>query len=384
MQIMLPRFMEMRAGASESAGVLLQRLGLSRPLIVADDYVLGSGLAERPIASFEAMGYAYQAFSGVVPDPTTKAVEHGLEALLVGDFDCLIAIGGGSPIDTAKAMAVISAHGGAVRDYQAPAVTNTPGLPVIAIPTTAGTGSEVTRFAVITDSESGEKMLLSGAAFMPIAALVDFELTMSMPMRLTADTGIDSLTHAIEAFVSRKANLFSSDMAQLAMTTIAGNIRAACDAPENRSAREAMMRGATLAGIAFSNASVALVHGMSRPIGSYFHVPHGLSNAMLLPGVTAFSLDAAPSRYAQCARFMGAAMKNDSDREACAKLITALERLNRDLDVPSMSAYGIEVETYMAKVPTMVEDAIRSGSPANNPRVPVTTELAELYRDLYS
>ena len=165
----------------------------------------------------------------------------------------------------------------------------------------------MTRFTVITDSARDEKMLIAGSSLLPSAAILDYELTMTMPKRLTADTGTDSLTHAIEAYVSRKANRFSDTFALAAMKTIWAELPTAFNEPGNRKAREAMMLAATLAGIAFSNASVALVHGMSRPIGAFFHVPHGLSNAMLLPAVTAFSADAAAERYADCARAMGVA-----------------------------------------------------------------------------
>ena len=209
------------------------------------------------------------------------------------------------------------------------------GLPIIAIPTTAGTGSEVTRFTVITDTETDEKMLIAGLACCPTAAIVDYELTLTMPLRLTADTGIDSLTHAIEAYVSRRANPYTDGLAKNAMGLIARNIRTACAEPQNRAAREAMMLGATTAGMAFSNASVALVHGMSRPIGAFFHVPHGLSNAMLLPEITAFSAPAALDRYADCARAMGVAEEGEGSQGAVARLLDELRRLNDDLKVPS-------------------------------------------------
>ncbi len=164
---------------------------------------------------------------------------------------------------------------------------------MIAIPTTAGTGSECTRFTVITDTERDEKMLIAGLGALPLAAIVDYELTYSVPPRTTADTGVDSLTHALEAFVSRRANPFSDALAVSAMALIGQHIRTAYAEPRNAAAREGMMLGATQAGLAFSNASVALVHGMSRPIGAHFHVPHGLSNAMLLPAITRFSVGAA-------------------------------------------------------------------------------------------
>ncbi|MFC6047962.1 iron-containing alcohol dehydrogenase, partial [Methylobacterium hispanicum] len=223
-------------------------------------------------------------------------------ALRSGEHDCVVGFGGGSPMDTAKAVAVLARFGGAMQGYKAPHLQDAPGLPIIAIPTTAGTGSEATRFTIVTDSETDEKMLCIGLAYLPVAALVDYELTLSKPRRLTADTGIDALTHAIEAYVSKRANPFSDGMALSAMRAIAPNLRRVWTDPGDRAAREAMMVGATQAGIAFSNSSVALVHGMSRPIGAHFHVAHGLSNAMLLPAVTAFSAPAALARYAACAR----------------------------------------------------------------------------------
>ena len=178
-------------------------------------------------------------------------------------------------------------------------------MPVIAIPTTAGTGSESTRFTVITDTERDEKMLIAGLGALPLAALVDFELTYSVPKRTTADTGIDTFTHALEAYVSRHANPFSDAYALSAMELVGHHLRTACAEPRNAAGREGMMLAATQAGLAFSNSSVALVHGMSRPIGAHFHVPHGLSNAMLLPAVTRFGLKAAERRYAEAARRVG-------------------------------------------------------------------------------
>jgi alcohol dehydrogenase class IV len=270
-----------------------------------------------------------------------------------------------------------------MRDYKVPNDIPRAGLPIVAIPTTAGTGSEVTRFTVVTDTETDEKMLIAGLACCPIAAIVDYELTLSMPYRLTADTGIDSLTHAIEAYVSRRANPFTDGLARNAMGLIARHIRTACAEPGSRAAREAMMLGATTAGMAFSNASVALVHGMSRPIGAFFHVPHGLSNAMLLPEITAFSAPAALDRYADCARAMGVADAEEGNQAAVARLLDELRRLNRDLAVPSPRAYGLDAARYEELLPVMASQALASGSPANNPRVPTTDEIVDLYRRVY-
>ena len=197
-------------------------------------------------------------FDGVVPDSTLASLGDGQPHMRRRDHDCVVGLGGGSPLDTAKAMAVLIAHGGVMCDYKAPHIQDAPGLPIIAIPTTAGTGSEATRFVVITDEVSDEKMLCIGSAYVPTAAIVDYTLTLSKPARLTADTGIDAVTHAIEAYVSKKANPVSDGFAVLAMRAIAPNLRRACQDPADHAAREAMMVGAMWAGMAFSASSVAL------------------------------------------------------------------------------------------------------------------------------
>jgi alcohol dehydrogenase class IV len=352
-------------------------------MIVTDRFLLSHGQVERPEAALMSSGIACKVFAETVPDPTVASVEAGLAALRAGNFDCVIGFGGGSPIDSAKAIAVLGRHGGTMHDYKAPHQMDRPGLPIIAVPTTAGTGSEATRFTVITNETTDEKMLCIGLTFLPVAALVDYELTLTKPLRLTADTGVDALTHAIEAYVSRQANPFSDSLALAAMKAIAANLRTVCREPDNRPAREAMMLAATQAGIAFSNASVALVHGMSRPIGAFFHVPHGLSNAMLLPVVTAFSAQAALGRYADCARAMGVATENADDGLAVSHLLDELAQLNRDLSVPSPRAYGIDEQRWQELLPVMAGQALASGSPANNPRVPSASEIEDIYRQAW-
>lgn len=379
--ILTPAIMELGGGAIARAASVLHRLGVRRPLIVTDPWMRDSGTVERLLAPLRDAGFAPGLFADTVPDPTVTVVEQGAAILREGGYDGMLALGGGSPIDTAKAMGVLAANGGAMRDYKVPNPIPLAGPPLVAIPTTAGTGSEVTRFTVITDAVTDEKMLIASPLLVPSAAIIDYELTLSCPPRLTADTGIDALTHAIEAYVSAKANPFSDSMALAAMGHIAPHIRTAVAEPGNRVAREAMMLGATLAGMAFSNASVALVHGMSRPIGAFFHVPHGLSNAMLLPAVTAWSLPGAPARYADCARAIGAADAADSDNVAGEKLVAALRALNTDLKVPSPKQYGIDPTRWNGLLETMAAQALASGSPANNPRVPDVATMVALYRE---
>ena len=203
--IALPRILRIGGGASKQLPEVLASLGLSRPLIVTDAYLMSSGRVAELENGLAAAGIAARAFADTVPDPTVASVDAGVTFLKEGDHDCVVGFGGGSPLDSAKAIALLGLHGGAMADYKAPHVQDAPGLPVIAIPTTAGTGSEATRFTIITDEATDEKMLCPGLAYLPVAALVDYELTFTKPVRLTADTGIDSLTHAIEAYVSKRA-----------------------------------------------------------------------------------------------------------------------------------------------------------------------------------
>jgi len=378
-----PRMLLVAGGAVKQVAEVLAKFGLSRPLVVTDPMMVKLGLVRRCLDPLEAAGLKPGVFSDTVPEPVDTVIDAGVAVLKAGDYDCMIGFGGGSPIDTAKAMAILAQGGGKMRDYKAPFAADKGAVPVIAIPTTAGTGSECTRFTVITDTENDEKMLIAGFGALPLAAIVDYELTFSVPPRTTADTGVDSLTHALEAYVSKRANPFSDALALAAMELIGRNIRVAYAEPGNAAAREAMMIGATQAGLAFSNSSVALVHGMARPIGAHFHAPHGLSNAMLLPAVTRFSVPGAEARYAEASRRIGFAAVTDGDAVAAARLITGLEALNKDLSVPTPADFGISESAWNGKMTLMAEQALASGSPGNNPRVPTVEEIVGLYREVW-
>ncbi|PTX54354.1 alcohol dehydrogenase class IV [Litoreibacter ponti] len=382
-RVQSPRIIRIGGGVAAETADVLGQLGLSHPLIVTDKTLVGLGHVARVTDTLDAAGMRYSIFDGVVEDPTDTCLDAGLQALRAEDFDCVIGLGGGSALDAAKAVSFMSVNPGHVRDYKAPTQIDRCGPPVIAIPTTGGTGSELTRWCVITDTKRVEKYNLSGLACVATAALIDWEFTVTKPARITADTAVDSLTHAIEAYVSKKAFAYTDTFALSAMPLIARHVRHACAEPDHAEAREALMLAASQAGMAFSNASVALVHGMSRPIGAHFHVAHGLSNAMLLPEVTAFSVDHAQARYATCARVMEMAGDTDSDATACAKLVEGLRRLNDDLKVPSPSAQGLEETAYFDTLPLMAEQALASGSPQNNPRVPSAEEIVSLYTKIW-
>ena len=382
-QVILPRIMQLGANASDAIPSVLASLGCSRPLLITDKMMVQLGYAARIQETLAASGMTVEVFADTVPEPTVDSIQAGVAKARSGNYDSIIALGGGSPIDSAKAIGILAKLGGEMRDYKFPRNVTEAGLPIIAVPTTAGTGSEVTRFTIITDEQNDEKMLCVGIGFMPVAALVDYTLTLSLPARVTADTGIDALTHAIEAYVSQKANLYSDSQALAAMRLIGPNLRRVFHSGQDAVAREALMLGSTLAGVAFSSASVALVHGMSRPIGAFFHVPHGLSNAMLLPSVTAFSIPSAAERYADCARAMGIATTQDSTDATNAKLLAELQALNDELQVPTPEQFGIDRARFFELMPTMAQQALASGSPGNNPRVPTVEQMVEIYRTLW-
>ncbi len=382
--IHLPRSMRVGGGAITSSADALVQAGLGRPLIVTDPFIARNGTLDALRSVLTEAGLASRVFADVVPDPTVASIEAALSTLGEHEHDCVIGLGGGSSIDTAKMVAVLARHRTTPRALKFPHVQDAPGLPIVAIPTTAGTGSEATRVTVITDEATDEKMLCMGLAYLPTIAIVDFELTLSKPWRLTADTGLDALTHAIEAYVSRRASPFTDGLALSAMGRIWPNVAVACREPANRAARASMMLGAMEAGMAFSNASVALVHGMSRPIGAHFHVAHGLSNAMLLPAVTAWSVAGSEHRYAACARAMGIAHAGDDDGCASAALVAALRERNAELEVPSPAGYGIDRSRWLEMLPVMADQAIASGSPANNPRVPDAEAIVGLYNDIWN
>jgi alcohol dehydrogenase len=370
------------AGASRELAPQLLRLGARRVLLVTDAFMESSGLAEVFLRAMEGAGIRVALFTGVQPDPTDANVRDGLRVYVGKQCDAIVALGGGSPIDAGKAIAVLATNSEPLSQYQGYHKVPKAGAPLVVIPTTAGTGSEVTKVAVITDTVRDVKMMMLDRHFLPTVALVDFELTLSMPPALTAHVGVDTLTHGIEAYVSRKATALTDPLALTCIRLVAEHLETAWREPANRTAREGMMLAATLGGMAFANSSVALVHGMSRPIGAVFHVPHGLSNAVLLPAVTRFSIAGAPERYATVARTMCLAALADSDATAGEKLVAGLTALNTRLQVPRLGGCrGVERTRFDTTKEKMAADALASGSPQNNPVVPTAEQIVALYEE---
>ncbi|MSU51699.1 MAG: iron-containing alcohol dehydrogenase [Opitutus sp.] len=383
-QFNLPATIVTGAGASRELVPQLAHLGARCVLLVTDAFMVSSGAAGGFVRALEEGGIAVTLFAGVQPDPTDANVRDGLAHFRAAGCDAIVALGGGSPIDAAKAIAVLATNPGPLSQYQGYHQVPRAGVPLVVIPTTAGTGSEVTKVAVITDTARDVKMMMLDRNFLPTVALVDFELTLSMPPALTAHVGVDTLTHGIEAYVSRKATPLTDPLALQCIALVAQHLETAWREPQNRAAREGMMLAATLGGMAFANSSVALVHGMSRPIGAVFHVPHGLSNAVLLPAVTRFSLAGASERYATIAKTMRLCSSDASVTGAGVALLDGLMQLNARLQVPPLGACrGVERAKFDQVVEKMAADALASGSPQNNPVVPTIAEIVGLYREAW-
>jgi alcohol dehydrogenase len=380
----IPSSVIIGGGASAELLPQLRRLGAKRVLVVTDAFMVKSGVVARLIAPLQEGGIETAVFDGVQPDPTVQNVRDGVALYRSSGAEAVVAIGGGSPLDAGKAISILTTNPEPLADYMGYHKIPKAGAPLLAIPTTAGTGSEVTKVAVITDTERDVKMMILDQHLLPVVALVDYELTLSMPAPLTAHVGVDTLTHGIEAYVSRKASEMTDPIALSCIRLAATHLVKAWEEPGNLAAREGMMLSATQGGMAFANSSVCLVHGMSRPLGLLFHIPHGLSNAMLLPAVTRFSLAGAEARYATVARTMGLCAANASDASAAASLVEGLEKLNARLEVPRIRDFkGATLEVFEAALEKMASDALASGSPANNPVVPTASEIVQLYREAW-
>ncbi len=379
----VPAMIRVGSGAADQAGELCCTKGFKKGLIVTDKIMQNLGLVNKLEQVLSQHDIQSAVYAGVNSEPVVEYVQEGLDFYREQGCDFLLALGGGSPIDTAKAIAVMTTNPGSIEDYKGIGKIGQRGAPLIAIPTTAGTGSEATMFTVITDTKTDVKMLIGSPHLMPDIAIVDPLLTISSPPSVTAATGIDALVHAIEAYVSVKAQPMSDLFCLSAIELIASNIRQAWSNGTNQEAREKVMLGALQAGIAFSNSSVALVHGMSRPIGAYFHIAHGVSNAALLAVVTEFSLIGNPVRYGHVARAMGEHTDFMPVMEAADLAVKAIKRLIRDIKIPSLAELGVEEEKLIRLAPSMADAAIDSGSPANNPRKPTRQEIIDLYRRAY-
>lgn len=354
-----------------------------RAFIVTGKHVGKSPMMDRLKLILKNALIATYVYDGITGEPTVSMVEEGVRLFAQMKCDFIIGIGGGSPLDSAKAIAAMAVNQGSIADYSGKEITGSL-PPVVAIPTTAGTGSEATKFTIITDSATDIKMLLKGDVLIPKLAVLNWSFTMDMPKSVTACTGLDALTHAVEAYTSRKAMEFTDLFAVSAVKRILTYLPTAYRNGYDLEARKQMMLAAYEAGVCINNSSVTIVHGMSRPIGALFHVPHGMSNAMLLHTCLSFVLDGAYDRFGSLGRLCGVADGSDTDEIAAGKLLAEIAWIVKVCEIPTLQEYGIEKEHFLSVAGKMSADAIASGSPANARKRVTEGDCMRLYRMVYA
>lgn len=323
-----------------------------------------------------------EVFNDITGEPTDVMIENGVQAYKNAECDFCIAIGGGSPLDSGKAIVAMTKLEGSISDYMGKTIEGD-FPPLVLIPTTAGTGSEATKFTIITDSKKNIKMLLKGEALLPNLAVIDSKFSMSAPKSVTSATGMDALTHAVEAYTSRKANSLTDTFAISAIKRIFEFLPLVYKDGDNKKAREEMALAAYEAGVCINNSSVTIVHGMSRPIGAMFHVPHGISNAMLIKECLNYVLAGSYERFGAIGRAIGAADDNKSDKEAAEAFLEKLTVLCNTCEIPSLKGYGINKEDFDKVVDKMAQDAMDSGSPSNTIKEVTKQDLLNIYNKLW-
>lgn len=380
-EFIVPGQMISGSGALDMAQTTLGTLG-KKAMIVTDNVMIDLGNCKKVEEALKSQGIEYTIYSEIAGEPTDVMIENGLALYHAEACDFLVALGGGSPIDSMKAIGSLVKNGGNITDYMGK-VIDVEMPPMVAIPTTAGTGSEATQFTIITDTKKDIKMLLKGKVLIPTLAIIDPQFTMTAPPKITAATGLDALCHAVEAYTSRKAQTLSDTFAISAVKRIFKYLPIAFKDGKNEEARVQMSVAALEAGIAFNNASVTLIHGMSRPIGAIFHVAHGLSNAMLMKECLSFALPGAYERFADLGRAIGVADQFDSDKTAAEEFLKAIEAITEELQTPTLEEYGIDEEKFMEVIPKMAYDAMDSGSPQNTIREITQNDVEQMYRNLW-
>ncbi len=380
-QFTMPGRIVIGKNALDSCEALIKGLG-KKALVVSGKRVTKTGMTGVLTDYLVKWSIGFEVFQEITGEPTEEMIEASVKAYREAECDFLVAIGGGSQLDSAKAIAAMTVLTGKISDYMGVEISGK-FPPMVLIPTTAGTGSETTKFTIITDTEKDIKMLLKGDALLPELAVLDPSFTMTAPADITASTGMDALTHAVEAYTSRKRNTLTDMYALSAIKRIFLYLKIVYTDGDNEKAREEMQLAAFEAGVCINNASVTLVHGMSRPIGALFHIPHGISNAMLIKECLAFALDGCYERFATIARTIGAAPDGMSEQEAAQAFLGELEKLCRHCNIPSLAEAGIRKDEFEMLVDKMAEDAMASKSPLNTIKEVSKEDLIQIYHRLW-
>ncbi|MDH3329908.1 MAG: iron-containing alcohol dehydrogenase [Desulfobulbaceae bacterium] len=358
---------------------VIAQFGGSKPLVVIDPGLQKAGLDTKVTAPLDDSGLSYTVYGDVDPEPGLRLADKGTEIARSNGCDCVVGVGGGSAMDIAKAVAILLTNGGKAADYLGLGKIKKPGVPKIMVPTSAGTGAEVTFTAVFINEETGSKGGMNGDPLYPDAAILDPELTVSLPPSVTATTGLDALTHALEAYTSIQAHPVSEMYSLEAIDLICANIRSAYADGRNLEARSSMLLGSLMGGKALAMAGVGLVHAMAYPLGGMFGIPHGLANAVLLPYVTEYNLIGNLQKHANLAHFFGFDVTGMPLRDAAGLTVEGLFQLNFDLNIPVGLA---ELNIPKEKIPEMADIALTVARPVeNNPRQPTREDIIVIYED---
>lgn len=366
------------AGSSARIADYVVEIGAGSVLVVTDKGIEAAGLLAPALASLKARNIRTDIFNGVVADPPEDVVMKAVQIARECDAECVIGLGGGSSMDVAKLVALLAASAEKLDEIYGVGLAKGPRLPLILVPTTAGTGSEVTQISIVT-TRSGEKKGVVAPVLLPDFAILDADLTLKCPPHVTAATGVDAMVHAIEAYTSRHAkNPISDALARDALRLLNGNIRTACKNGSDRQARQNMLLGATLAGMAFANAPVAAVHALAYPIGARFHVAHGLSNALVLPHVLRFNTPSAATHYSELSEILSPTIAGSEEARAVA-LVETLAGLTAELGLETRLA---QVGIAQKDLRSLAEDAMKQTRLlVNNPREMTFDDALSIYQE---
>lgn len=379
-KFIMPNVVLVGEGATIKLGQEVQKLGTKHALIVTDPGIIKLGLHNTTVNSLIKAGIKVEIFDQVKPDPDTEIVERGIQFAKEKGIDIIVGLGGGSPLDVAKAIAFMLTNPGTIHDYEGIDLIHNHRLPLVAIATTSGTGSEVTANAVITDPKLNKKMIISSSALVPDIAVVDPRLTRGIPPKVTAATGIDVLVHAIEAFLSKNSITISSALAHRSIKMVAENLPLAVGNGEDMDARHRMAIASLMAGMAFSNVGLGACHATAHQLGTTYKIPHGVANGIMLPAVMTFNALVCRDRLREIAAAMGERVEGLTDREASLKAIAAVKNLIGEVGLPTSIR---EIGGKESDFPQMAKFALEDPTLLTNPRQASLEDLIEIYRLAY-
>ncbi|DBB12146.1 hypothetical protein WJX82_003839 [Trebouxia sp. C0006] len=379
-QFFMPSLNYMGRNSLEGASQQIKDLGLTKALIVTDAVLVKVGAIKAVTSILERIGIQYSIYDGVEPNPTIEQVDEGMKMVTEEQCDCIISFGGGSPHDAAKGIAVLATNGGSISDYEGVNKVPKKTMPLIAVNTTAGTASEMTRFAIITDHARKVKMAIIDWKVTPTISVDDPLLMLGMPKGLTAATGMDALTHAIEAYVSTASTPVTDACALHAMKLVANYLRTAVHHGDNIEARDMMSYAEFLAGMAFNSASLGYVHAMAHQLGGFYNLPHGVCNAVLLPSVQEYNAKYVPELFIDIAQAMGIKDVGEDKDEAVKQVLAAIRKLSKDVGIPAnLNVLGVKPEDYNI----LATNAMKDACGLTNPKQPSKEEIIALYKQAY-